>query len=53
MRWLLIGLLVSVAALLLVAAAGARHIWRQRRPQAGPSVGPDAAKDAGKSGEDV
>jgi len=33
MQWLLIGLLVSVAALLLVAVAAARHILRQRRRQ--------------------
>jgi hypothetical protein len=31
MRWLVIGLLVSVVALLLVAGAVARHVWRQRR----------------------
>jgi len=31
MRWLVIGLLVSVAALLLVAVGVARHVWRQRR----------------------
>ena len=31
MRWLVIALLVSVAALLLVAIAVARHVWRQRR----------------------
>jgi len=31
MRWLVIGLLVSVVALLLVAGGVARHVWRQRR----------------------
>jgi hypothetical protein len=31
MRALVIVLLVSVAALLLVAIAAARHVWRQRR----------------------
>lgn len=31
MRVLVIVLLVSVAALLLVAIAAARHVWRQRR----------------------
>jgi len=31
MRWLVIGLLVSVGALLLVAGGVARHVWRQRR----------------------
>jgi hypothetical protein len=30
MRWLMIGLLVSLAALLLAAAGLARHIWLQR-----------------------
>jgi hypothetical protein len=34
MRWLVIGLLVSVGALLLVAGGVARHVWRQRRTQA-------------------
>jgi hypothetical protein len=31
MRWLVIGLLVSVGALLLVAGGVARHVWRHRR----------------------
>lgn len=31
MRWLLIGLLVSLGALLFAAAALARHIWLHRR----------------------
>jgi hypothetical protein len=31
MRWLVIALLVSVLALLLVAGAMARHVWRHRR----------------------
>jgi HAMP domain-containing protein len=30
MRWLMIGLLVSLAALLFVAAGVARHIWIRR-----------------------
>lgn len=30
MRWLMIGLLVSLLALLLAAAGVARHIWLQR-----------------------
>jgi hypothetical protein len=30
MRWLMIGLLVSLAALLTAAAGMARHIWLQR-----------------------
>ena len=31
MRWLMIGLLVSLGALLFAAAGLARHIWLQRR----------------------
>ena len=31
MRWLLIGLLLSLGALLIAAAGVARHIWLQRR----------------------
>jgi hypothetical protein len=34
MRWLLIGLLISVGALVLVAGAVARHVRRQRQAQA-------------------
>lgn len=30
MRWLMIGLLVSLGALLIAAAGAARHIWLQR-----------------------
>jgi hypothetical protein len=30
MRWLMIGLLVSLSGLLLVAAGVARHIWLRR-----------------------
>jgi hypothetical protein len=30
MRWLMIGLMVSLGALLLAAAGLARHIWLQR-----------------------
>jgi uncharacterized membrane protein len=41
MRWLLIALLVSLAALLIAAAGGARYIWLQRtRLSAKPA--PDA-----------
>jgi hypothetical protein len=39
MRWLLIGLLISVGALLLVAVAVARHILRQRRMQGEEALG--------------
>jgi hypothetical protein len=31
MRWLMIGLLVSLGALLFAAAGLARHVWLQRR----------------------
>jgi hypothetical protein len=31
MRWLLIGLLVSLGALLFAAGAAARHIWLHRK----------------------
>lgn len=31
MRWLMIALLASLAAMLLAAAGMARHIWLQRR----------------------
>jgi hypothetical protein len=37
MRWLMIGLFVSLGALLLAAAGVARHVWLQRkklRPEA-------------------
>jgi hypothetical protein len=34
MRWLMIGFLVSLAALLLAAAGLARHIWLQRAQKA-------------------
>ena len=35
MRWLLIALLVSLAALLFASAGVAFHIWRQRTRQGG------------------
>jgi hypothetical protein len=45
MRWLLIGLLVSLGALLLVAAGVARHIWLQRaKLRHKPPVGDTAAQ---------
>ena len=41
MRWMIIALLVSLAALLLAAAGVARHIWLQRaRLRSNPSAGP-------------
>jgi hypothetical protein len=44
MRWLMIGLLVSLGALLFAAAGVARHIWLQRRKLASEAV---AALDVG------
>ncbi|MGD0911036.1 MAG: hypothetical protein ABR928_04030 [Terracidiphilus sp.] len=44
MRWLIIALLASLAAMLLAAAGVARHIWLQRsqlKPQS-PSAGESA-----------
>jgi hypothetical protein len=48
MRWLMVGLLVSLTALLLAAAGVARHIWIQcakhrSKPIAGPGILPHAA----------
>jgi hypothetical protein len=47
MRWLMIALLASLAALLLAAAGVARHIWLQRarhrsKSDTGPVPGPAA-----------
>jgi len=39
MRWLLIALLVSLAALLIAAAGGAWHVWLHRSHGPKPSVG--------------
>jgi hypothetical protein len=45
MRWLMIALLGSLAALLLAAAGVARHIWLQRsRLSSNPAAGPPASK---------
>jgi hypothetical protein len=47
MRWLMIGFLVSLAALLVAAAGVARHIWLQRaRLHSNPSAGPAPNKGA-------
>lgn len=41
MRWMMIALLVSLAALLLAAVGVARHIWLQRaRLHSNPDAGP-------------
>jgi len=52
MRWLMIGLLVSLGALLLAAAGVARHIRLQhaklrREPPASSGPGPDRGLDRG------
>jgi cell division protein FtsL len=44
MRWLVIVLLVSVVALLLVAVAVARHVWRHRQLLAEDSANLDVQK---------
>jgi len=50
MRWLMIALLVSLAAMLIAAAGGALHIWVQHRqsrsrPPAGTGAAPDPAEE--------
>jgi len=46
MRWLMIGLLVSLGALLIAAAGAARHIWLQRaKLRHNPSAALDPAGD--------
>jgi uncharacterized iron-regulated membrane protein len=50
MRWLLLVLLVSLAALLIAAAGVAHYIWAQRRrsrhkPSAGAGAAPDSAEE--------
>ena len=44
MRWMVIGLLVSVGALLLVAGGVARHVWRHKR-----LLAEESAEDAQKA----
>ena len=51
MRWLMMGLLVSLGVLLLAVAGVARHIWLQRaklrrKPPAGAGPALDPARDA-------
>jgi hypothetical protein len=57
MRWMMIVLLVSLAALLLAAAGVARHIWLQRsRLHSNPGAGPTlnkAHKEAAESVEEI
>ena len=45
MRWLLIGLLISVGALLFLAGAVTRHIVRQRRMQSDGALGKPSESD--------
>jgi uncharacterized membrane protein len=44
MRWLMIALFVSVAALLIASAGVARHVWR-RHKQTEPTEAADAAEE--------
>ena len=46
MRWLMIGLLASLGALLLVAGAVARHIWLQRKELRSGARAPRDAQNA-------
>ncbi|MGB6973137.1 MAG: hypothetical protein WBD67_00495 [Terracidiphilus sp.] len=45
MRWLMIGLIVSLGALLFAAAGAARHVWLHRHKPA--SEAPSGAPEAG------
>jgi hypothetical protein len=48
MRWLMIGLLVSLGAMLFAAAGVARHIWLQRtRLNKKPVVSASTPRDLG------
>ena len=51
MRWLLIGLLISVGALLYVAVAATRHVWRQRHAQAGRTTDQGTGQDSADTAE--
>jgi len=56
MRWLLIVLLVSLAALLIAAAGMTLHIWVQRarlrsRPPKGAGPAPDPAEETDQETE--
>jgi hypothetical protein len=49
MRWLMIGLLVSLGALLLAAAGVARHIWiRRSKLRSKPAAGQVSRAAPGK-----
>lgn len=45
MRWLVIVLLVSVAALLLASGGLAHHIWRERKKRHPQQTGPGKTDD--------
>jgi hypothetical protein len=46
MRWLMIGFLVSLGALLFAAAGTARHIWQQRaKLRSVPSAALESAEE--------
>jgi len=53
MRWLLIALLVSLAALLIAVVGGAWHIWLQRSklPGLGRRQAPDSASRPAEESE--
>jgi hypothetical protein len=54
MRWMMIALLASLAALLLAAAGVARHIWlRRSRLTSNPGAGPMIGKPGGPPFEPV
>ena len=46
MRWLMIVLFVSVAALLVASAGVARHIWREHRQRSLPQTEEEALPQA-------
>jgi hypothetical protein len=51
MQWLMIGLLVSLGALLFAAAGLARHIWQQRKLLRHSTAGREATPPAGPEPE--
>jgi uncharacterized membrane protein len=52
MRWLLIALLVSLAALLIAAVGGAWHIWLQRSKLPRSLAGRQAPDSASRPAEE-
>jgi hypothetical protein len=53
MRWMMIALLGSLAALLLAAAGVARHIWMQRSRLRGNPGSRSAAEPGNRAGFDA